>query len=102
MAATTGAELPEVALEAWAGEPFRVTVPVLDAAGQLVPAAQLLSARAQVRPETRAATELAEFSTEGDAEAEPSAEITDAGVVLTAPAGQAWSMGAIELLPAAA
>lgn len=64
-----------------AGEPFTLTVPVLDSDGVALVAVDLATARAQVRPDIDSDQVLHTFSTEDDV---PDAAITNDGVVLTA------------------
>jgi hypothetical protein len=85
MATVELGDLPDrIDVKVLAGEPFELTVPVLDQTSTPVPMVNLTSARAQVRPSIDSNQVLHLFSTEDD---EPDAEITDDGVVLTASSG---------------
>lgn len=72
------------------GEPFDVTVPVLDAAGVAVPAASIATARVQVRVRPAAPEVLHEWSTTTGSP--PNAQITTGGIRLLATATEtlAW------------
>lgn len=81
-----------VDLTVLAGQPFELSLPVLDGAGDPVPAASLASARAQVRETVADDTVLHTWSTEDDP---ATAEITgtSAGAVLLTATGDvtaAW------------
>lgn len=82
MATVELGSLPDrIDVEVLAGEPFTLTVPVLDADGGAVEAAGLSAARAHVRPSIDSNQVLHIFATTDD---DPDAAITDDGVVLTA------------------
>lgn len=82
MATVELSNLPDrIDVEVLAGEPFSLTVAVLDGTGAQLAAADLTSARAQVRPSVDSNQVLHLFSTLDD---DPDAAITDDGIVLTA------------------
>jgi hypothetical protein len=85
-----GTSLPRIDVDVRAGQAFELTVPVLDDAGVAVEAAELVSARAQVRETPASADVLYEFSTDTGG-----ATVTDTGsVLLSATAEQTaeWSI----------
>jgi hypothetical protein len=84
-----GTSLPRIDIAVRAGQALEFSVPVLDSAGLVVPAAGIASARAQVREGLSGGTLLHEFSTESGG----ATVSTDGLVVLTATAEQtaAWS-----------
>lgn len=79
--------LPQVTLEILAGEDLDKTIAVLDGAGAPVPAASIVSARAQVRVRAGSTEVLHEWSTTAG-----NAQITSGGIRLTATAAEtlAW------------
>jgi hypothetical protein len=80
-------DLPSRLLEAVAGEPLAVRVPVLDATGAEVPLTSEWSARAQVRGHWSADRVLHAWAT-GDGSGAMSLDLVNNGVVLTATAEQ--------------
>lgn len=80
---TVSALPPRIDVTALAGEPFELTVPVLDGAGAAVAASALASARAQIRPDVASARVLHTFSTATPGTAQITGT-TSASVVLTA------------------
>jgi hypothetical protein len=85
-----GQRLPRIDISVRAGQALEFSVPVLDGVRVVVPAAELVSARAQVRPLPTGGELLHEFSTD-----DGNAEITADGlVVLTATPQQTTQWGA--------